>query len=53
MKGLITLRDFGSPAWIHTRRAVSEVAKAWRNGTPVTSWLEANVGPSAEPEERR
>ena len=28
MKGLITLRDLGAPAWIHTRRAVNEVAKA-------------------------
>ena len=39
MKGLITLRDLGAPAWIHTRRAVNEVAKAWRAGAPVTSWL--------------
>jgi hypothetical protein len=49
MKGLITLRDFGTPAWIHTRRAANEVAKAWRGGTAVTTWLEHNVGPTDEP----
>ena len=49
MKGLITVRDFGTPAWIHTRRAATEVAKAWRAGAPVAAWLATNVGPSEEP----
>jgi uncharacterized protein (TIGR02453 family) len=53
MKGLVTLRDLGAPAWIHTRRAVNEVAKAWRAGAPVTSWLERNVGPTEEPARSR
>jgi uncharacterized protein (TIGR02453 family) len=53
MKGLITVREFGAPAWIHTKRATSEVVKAWRAGAPVTSWLEANVGPSEEPPRSR
>ena len=48
MKGLITVRDFGSPGWIHTRRAANEIAKAWRAGAPVNAWLETNVGPSEE-----
>ena len=39
MKGLITVRDFGTPAWVHTKRAANEVAKAWRAGAPVTAWL--------------
>ena len=53
MKGLITVRDFGTPAWVHTKRAANEVAKAWRAGAPVTAWLAANVGPSDEPPRSR
>jgi uncharacterized protein (TIGR02453 family) len=49
MKGLITLRDLGAPAWLHTRRAANEVAKVWRAGAGVSNWLDANVGPSDEP----
>jgi uncharacterized protein (TIGR02453 family) len=49
MKGLITQRDLGSPAWLHTRRASNEVAKVWRAGAAVADWLDANVGPSDEP----
>ncbi len=49
MKGLITVRDFGAPAWVHSGRTANEVAKAWRAGSPVTEWLEANVGPTEEP----
>lgn len=53
MKGLITVRDFGAPAWIHTRRAANEVAKAWRAGAAVSAWLETNVGPSEKPPRSR
>ena len=53
MKGLITLRDLGAPAWLHTRRAANEVAKVWRAGAPVSNWLDANVGPSEEPPRSR
>lgn len=53
MKGLITLRDCGSPAWLQTRRAKTEVAKAWRAGGAVTAWIDANVGPSTEPRRSR
>jgi hypothetical protein len=53
MKGLITHRDLGAPAWLHTRRAAGEVAKVWRAGAGVSSWLDANVGPSDEPTPRR
>jgi uncharacterized protein (TIGR02453 family) len=49
MKGLITQRDFGAPAWIHTRRAANEVAKAWRGGADVTAWLDTHVGASTLP----
>jgi uncharacterized protein (TIGR02453 family) len=53
MRGLITLRDLGAPAWLQTRRAADEVAKVWRAGAAVSAWLDANVGASEEPPRRR
>jgi uncharacterized protein (TIGR02453 family) len=53
MRGLITGRELGSPAWLHTRRAASEVAKVWRGGAAVNAWLGVNVGPSDEPPRSR
>jgi uncharacterized protein (TIGR02453 family) len=53
MKGLITLRDFGAPAWLHTRRPLNEVVKAWRAGAAVNAWLHSHVGPSDEPQGSR
>jgi uncharacterized protein (TIGR02453 family) len=53
MKGLVTHRDFGAPAWLHTRRAANEVAKVFRDGAAVSAWLDANVGASVEPPSRR
>jgi uncharacterized protein (TIGR02453 family) len=53
MKGLITHRDLGAPAWLHTRRAANEVAKVWRSGAAVSNWLDANVGASDEPPRSR
>ena len=53
MKGLITHRDLGAPAWLHTRRAANEVAKVWRAGAALSNWLDANVGPSDEPPQSR
>jgi uncharacterized protein (TIGR02453 family) len=49
MRGLITGRELGTPAWLHTSRAANEVAKVWRSGADVNAWLDANVGPSEEP----
>ncbi|MDP9094740.1 MAG: DUF2461 domain-containing protein [Actinomycetota bacterium] len=43
-KALVARRDFGSPAWLATRRAQREVAKAWRSIAPLTSWLDTHVG---------
>ena len=53
MKGLITLRDFGAPAWLHTKRVANEVAKAWRAGAAGHEWFATNVGPSEEPPRSR
>jgi uncharacterized protein (TIGR02453 family) len=53
MRGLITGRELGTPAWLHTSRAAGEVAKVWRGGAPVNAWLDANVGASEEPTRSR
>ena len=38
------MRDFGAPAWLHTRRALTQVRDTWRAVRPLTEWLGANVG---------
>lgn len=43
-KSLTAHRDFGSPAWLATKRTHREVVKAWRSITPLTEWLDTHVG---------
>ncbi|PZS35402.1 MAG: TIGR02453 family protein [Pseudonocardiales bacterium] len=43
-KSLTAHREFGSPAWLATKRAKTEVAKAWRAIAPLISWLDTHVG---------
>jgi len=45
-KTLTAHRDFGCPAWLSTKRAKTEVAKSWRALSPLTAWLQTQVGPS-------
>ncbi len=45
-KGCIASREVGAPAWLHTRRVMSEVDKTWTRAQPLVDWLDANVGPS-------
>ena len=45
-KSLTAHREFGCPAWLSTRRAKTEVAKAWRSLGPLTAWLHTHVGSS-------
>jgi uncharacterized protein (TIGR02453 family) len=45
-KTMTAHRDFGCPAWLSTKRAKTEVAKAWRALAPLTEWLHTHVGPS-------
>ncbi|MFV0260265.1 MAG: DUF2461 domain-containing protein [Acidimicrobiales bacterium] len=50
-KGLMVMRDFGDPSWLHSRRVVSMVRSFWASGADLNGWLDANVGPSTlEPE---
>ena len=48
-KGLMATKDFGAPAWLHGRRAATEVRKAWMAMRPLCEWLDAHVGPSTLP----
>lgn len=48
-KGLIASRDLGAPAWLHTRRALTEVRTAWAGAADLCAWLDAHVGPSTLP----
>ena len=43
-KSVTAHRELGCPAWLSTKRAQSEVAKAFRALTPLTSWLDTHVG---------
>lgn len=52
-KSVFVSREFGSPDWLQTPRAKTELVKAWRAMQPLIDWLEKNVGPSDIPVARR
>jgi uncharacterized protein (TIGR02453 family) len=43
-KSLTARRDLGCPAWLATRRAQTEITKAWRTMGALVSWLDTHVG---------
>jgi uncharacterized protein (TIGR02453 family) len=43
-KSLTAHREFGSPAWLGTKRAQAQVTKAWRSMAPLIGWLDTHVG---------
>ncbi|MDQ1749343.1 MAG: hypothetical protein QOE71_399 [Pseudonocardiales bacterium] len=45
-KAITVHREFGSPDWLPTKRAKTELLKAWRAMGPLIEWLDANVGKS-------
>ncbi|MEZ5235793.1 MAG: DUF2461 domain-containing protein [Acidimicrobiales bacterium] len=45
-KGAIASKDFGTPAWIHTAKAIARIRETWDAAEPLNRWLEAHVGPS-------
>lgn len=45
-KGAIIGASFGTPAWIHTRKAKDRIEALWAAADPLNAWLERNVGPS-------
>ncbi|MDQ2836540.1 MAG: DUF2461 domain-containing protein [Actinomycetota bacterium] len=51
-KSVYATRDFGSPDWLKTKRAKTEIVKAWRAMQPLIDWLDKHVGASDIPVER-
>lgn len=43
-KTLTASRELGSPKWLATKRAQTEIVKAWRSLAPLTAWLDTHVG---------
>jgi uncharacterized protein (TIGR02453 family) len=43
-KSMTARRDFGSPAWLPSKRAQTEVVKAARSIAPLIGWLDTHVG---------
>jgi len=43
-KSLTCGRELGSPAWLATKRAHTEVVKVWRSMSPLIDWLDKHVG---------
>jgi uncharacterized protein (TIGR02453 family) len=52
-KGLVTWREWPAGAWLGTKRAKDRVVEFLRASKPIVRWLEANVGPSTLPPQRR
>ena len=44
-RSLYAWRDFGTPGWLHTRKALDRVVATWRELAPLDAWLAAHVGP--------
>lgn len=43
-KSMTAGREFGSPRWLETKRAQSEIVKAWQAMEPLVRWLDTHVG---------
>jgi uncharacterized protein (TIGR02453 family) len=43
-KTMTAHREFGSPAWLTTARAKSEIVKASKHIAPLVTWLDTHVG---------
>lgn len=47
-KGLISGKEFGAPAWLHTPEAKQQIVAVWDAAAPLNAWLDRHVGPSRE-----
>ena len=52
-KGLIAMREFGAPKWIHTAGAAKRIRDTWTGVADLCAWLDAHVGPSTLPPDDR
>jgi uncharacterized protein (TIGR02453 family) len=43
-RSLTAHRELGCPAWLHTKRAQSEIGKSLRAVAPLVDWLQTHVG---------
>jgi uncharacterized protein (TIGR02453 family) len=44
-RSLMVTKDFGTPRWMSSPRAVDEVRAVWRSVTPLAEWVQTNVNP--------
>ena len=47
-RSLTCSREYGTPAWVSTRRALSRVRTDWQATAPLVEWLADHVGPVEE-----
>jgi uncharacterized protein (TIGR02453 family) len=47
-KGLVSGRELGAAAWLHTSRAKERIVATWQAAVPLNAWLDRHVGPSRE-----
>jgi uncharacterized protein (TIGR02453 family) len=52
-KSLVASRHWEPEPWLHTPETLTRVRTVWRGLTPLLDWLDANVGASDQPRERR
>ena len=52
-KGLIAVKEFGTPKWLHTKAAATKVRDTWLGAGDLCAWLDAHVGPSTLPPDDR
>jgi uncharacterized protein (TIGR02453 family) len=52
-KGLIAVKVFGTPKWIHTAGAATRIRDTWDGAADLCAWLDAHVGPSTLPPDDR
>ena len=53
LKGLIAVKEFGAPKWIHTPGAATRIRDTWSGVADLCAWLDAHVGPSTLPPDDR
>lgn len=46
---LVATREYGTPAWLGSRKVIDVVRRDWRAMAPVVEWLADHVGPGADP----
>lgn len=45
-KGLMVMKEFGAPSWLHTKQVVGRIRETWDGAAEMNAWLDAHVGPS-------